>query len=109
MEISQLADNYSVSSQISPDDVADLASAGYSAVICNRPDDEDAGQPSAESIAAACEQYGLEFHHLPVAGMPVAEEIIDNQKTIIRSANGKVLGYCRSGQRSAYIHGMGAG
>ncbi len=106
MEISKLADNYSVSSQISSDDVAELASAGYTAIICNRPDNEDAGQPSADAIAAACEQHGLEFHHLPVAGMPIAEETIASQKAVVSGADGTVLAYCRSGQRSAYIYSM---
>jgi len=106
MDISKLANNYFVSPQISPDDVAELASAGYTVIICNRPDDEDIGQPSADAIAAACEQHGLEFHHLPVAGMPIAEGIVEKHKVIISSADGHVLAYCRSGQRSAYIFSM---
>lgn len=106
MDISKLANNYSVSPQISSDDVAELANVGYTAIICNRPDDEDVGQPSADAIAAACEQHGLEFHHLPIVGMPIAEEIIEKHKTIISSADGNVLAYCRSGQRSAYIYSM---
>ena len=53
--VAELSDVLSVAGQIQPGDVADLAASGYTAIICNRPDDEESGQPSMGAVAAACE------------------------------------------------------
>jgi sulfide:quinone oxidoreductase len=103
MNISQIADNFAVASQIFPDDVTVLAAQGFVTIICNRPDGEDPGQPSAAEIATACDAAGLAFHHIPVSGMPVAIETIHEQRRLINDSNGLVLAYCRSGQRSQFI------
>ena len=43
MEYREISDNYSVSGQILPDDIAALKAAGFKSVICNRPDNEQPG------------------------------------------------------------------
>ncbi|TIV73504.1 MAG: TIGR01244 family phosphatase, partial [Mesorhizobium sp.] len=55
MEYRQISDDYSVSGQIQPQDIAAIKDAGFKSVICNRPDDEQPGQPSADSVKAAAE------------------------------------------------------
>ena len=103
MNISQITDNYAVAAQILPGDVTLLAEQGFVAIICNRPDDEDPGQPTAAEFAAACDAAGLAFHHMPVSGMPVASELMQEQRRLITDSDGPVLGYCRSGQRSQFM------
>ena len=103
MNISQITDNYAVAPQVHPDDIRLLAEQGFVAVICNRPDDEEPGQPSAADIAAACDAAGLAFHHIPVSGMPIAAENIQEQRRLVIESDGMVLGYCRTGQRSQII------
>jgi len=103
MNISKITDNYAVSPQILPDDVAVLAEQGFVAIICNRPDNEDPGQATAAEISAACAAAGLSFHHIPVSGMPVASELVQEQRRLITDSDGPVLGYCRSGQRSQFM------
>jgi len=103
MNISQITDDYAVAPQIFPDDVTVLAAQGFVAIICNRPDGEEPGQPSAAEIEAACEAAGLAFHHIPVSVMPIAVESIQRQYRLITESDGMVLGYCRSGQRSQII------
>lgn len=103
MNISKLSDEYSVSPQILADDVAALAKDGFVTVICNRPDDEDPGQPSAAEIAAACKKSGLSFHHIPFASMPITDEAIADHRQAIDDSDGPVFAYCRSGQRCALI------
>ena len=107
MEIFNLNDGYAVSAQIQPGDVAALAEAGFVAVICNRPDDEDPGQPTAEEMRNACREAGIAFHHVPVTGGYLTAEAVLLHKSIIESSDGPVLGYCRSGQRSAMIYESG--
>lgn len=103
MTITRITENYAVAAQIFADDVAAIAAEGFVAIICNRPDDEEPGQPSAAEIAAACDAAGLAFHHIPISGMPVAIEVIEEQRLLITNSDGPVLGYCRSGQRSQFI------
>jgi sulfide:quinone oxidoreductase len=103
MHLSRLTEIYAVAEQIQPADVAAIAAQGFVAVICNRPDDEEPGQPQVNEIAAACEKVGISFHHIPVSSMPIPEEAVQEHHGIIDSSSGPVLGYCRSGQRSMII------
>ncbi len=99
----KLSENYAVAPQVLPDDVASIAAEGFVVIICNRPDGEEPGQPTAAEVAAACEKAGLAFHHIPISGMPVAQELIQEQRRLIETSAGPVLAYCRSGQRSQFI------
>ena len=107
MEFTTLTDRYAVAAQISVTDVKALTAAGFSTVICNRPDGEDPGQPSAADIAAACEAAGIEFHHIPVVSAPIDANDVAQQQRVVEAAKGLTLAYCRSGQRSAVIFQMG--
>ena len=106
MNFARLSDRYSVATQIRPADVEHFAEQGFKIVICNRPDGEDPGQPSAESIREACEQQGIEFHMIPMSGRWVSEDTVDRFLEILDRADGPVLGYCRSGTRSAILWQM---
>lgn len=103
MGYDHLAENFAVSSQISVDDLADIAEAGFKSVICNRPDGEDFGQPSAETIEIACRQHGLRFYHVPIKGQIDLPEAVPQQAEIMRKAKGPFFAYCRSGNRSAIL------
>jgi sulfide:quinone oxidoreductase len=106
MNFARLSDRYSVAPQIQPADIVFFAEQGFTTVICNRPDGEDAGQPSAESIRMACEQHGIEFHLIPMSGRRVGEDTVDQFLDVMKSTEGPVLGYCRSGTRSAILWQM---
>ena len=103
MNIKQISNDYAVAPQISTADVAELANAGFANIICNRPDGEDPGQPSAADIAESCSEAGIGFHHVPVTTMPVPPEVIAKQRRIVDRSSGPVLAYCRSGHRSVAI------
>ena len=106
METTQIADNYAVTAQIPPEAVSAIAGAGFVAIICNRPDDEEPGQPPAATIRAACEAAGIAFHHVPVSTTLTPESVLLH-RSIIESSGGPVLAYCRSGQRSSIIYEAG--
>ena len=103
IRITAVAENYSVAPQVQPGQIAALAEAGFTTLICNRPDDEEPGQPTAAEIAAVCEELGLAFVHIPVVGLPIPTEQIDEHRRVVDDSAGPVLGYCRSGQRSLII------
>ena len=98
-----LSDKYAVAGQITPADVVEIATMGFTTVICNRPDGEDAGQPGADEIRAACESHGLEFHLLPIVSPGIDPATVVDFIALYRSASRRVLGYCRSGTRSAML------
>lgn len=103
MRITRISDSYAVCAQISPEQVAQIAAAGFVTIICNRPDNEDPGQPSCAEIAAACEQAGLTLHHVPVTETPISADSVAEHRRIIEASDGPVLAYCRSGHRSTII------
>ena len=108
MDIIPINENYFVAAQIVAADVAKLKRAGFVTIICNRPDGEDPGQPAFSDIAAACAAVEIDCHHVPVSGMPLAEDAIELHRQIVENSDGKILAFCRSGQRSAAIFAASA-
>ncbi len=94
--------NFSASPQISVADVAQAVRDGFTAVICNRPDNEDMGQVSAQEIAKACADNGLSFTHIPISG-GIPEEAVPLMREALAASSGPVLAYCRSGTRSTNL------
>ena len=66
MDIRPLDETLHATPQIALSDVADAAAKGYRAIISNRPDGEEPGQPTAGEMRAAADAAGLEFRHIPV-------------------------------------------
>ena len=100
--IRQLDDKTSVSGQIQAADIAPIKSAGVSMIICNRPDGEEPGQPTAAEIEQAAEAAGLEFRHVPVI-RGIGPSDVKAMQEALDGAVGKVLAYCRSGNRSTLL------
>jgi sulfide:quinone oxidoreductase len=103
MKFAKLSDNYSVATQIDPTDVAFFAEQGYAAIVCNRPDGEDAGQPPSADVEAECSRHGIDFHMIPMQGRFISPDTVELTRSVIDKSLGPVLAYCRSGTRSAMI------
>lgn len=103
-----VTDYFAVSGQLSPIDVAAARAEGFTLIIDNRPDGEAPGQATAGEIAAAAEQEGLAFRHIPVVGLPLpgSEESAAVSEAIAESG-GKTLAYCRTGTRSIALWALG--
>ena len=99
-DIKHITPDFAVSPQISAAQLAQLKAAGFTTVICNRPDHEDAGQPTFAEIKAAAEAAGLEAHHIPIVPGQATEDDVVAFGTAVTTAQGKVLAYCRSGGRA---------
>ena len=100
MQANRLTEKHSVSGQIEPSDVGAIKAAGFTAIICNRPDGEAPGQPTIAQVAAAAEAAGIAFHANPMVGGTLPGEIVEKQGEILRGADAPVLAYCASGRRS---------
>jgi uncharacterized protein (TIGR01244 family) len=105
MTFKTLTDQLSVSAQISPEDVAEAARAGFSVIIANRPDHEDPGQPDAATMRAAAEAARMSYVHIPVSGGQFPPDAVAAFKEA--SAKGKTLAYCRSGTRCTVLWALG--
>ena len=93
----------SVSSQISPADLAGLADAGFTVIVNNRPDDEEPGQPSGDAVRAAAETLGLAYHAIPVTHAGFSMPQVEAMRAAMERADGPVFAYCRSGTRSTNL------
>ena len=100
MDIRTLTPTFSVAPQIQPEDMTELAAAGFTTVICNRPDAENPPELQSAAMAAAAQRAGLNFVNNPLGQTPLSSDHIANQ----RIAEGqKALGYCASGMRSTLL------
>jgi len=106
-EFRRVTERLSVSPQLAPGDMAAAAAQGFVRVICNRPDAEGPGQPTGAEMKAAAQAAGLDFVHIPFAGMPDAATA-DAVFAAVSGAPGPVLAYCRSGTRSVTAWALGA-
>ena len=99
MDIRKVDEQFAVAPQLQVSEMQALAVAGYTTVMCNRPDGEEPGQPPLGELQAAAEAAGLSFHHVPVAGGQFPKEALDEFARIRRNSDGPVLAYCRTGTR----------
>ncbi len=113
-DIRAVTDGFSVSPQISEEDVQAIADAGYKTILANRPDGEGGvDQPRMGAIRAKAEALGLVFVAIPFSGAPTPD-ILERVGAALAEAPAPVLAYCRTGTRSitawALTHaGQGAG
>ena len=96
----QLDDKTLVDGQIAPADVAELQAMGVTMIVNNRPDGEDAGQPTSDEIEAAATALGIEYRHVPIARGMGPSDIEAMRDAMHAAGDGKIFAYCRSGNRS---------
>lgn len=105
-EFRRVTEDFSVSPQIEPADMAEAAAQGFTLVINNRPDDEVPDQPTSAEMEAAARAAGMDYVHIPVRGSPTEEQITAN-RLAVEDADGPVLAFCRSGTRSIVTWSIG--
>ncbi|WP_027259247.1 TIGR01244 family sulfur transferase [Leisingera aquimarina] len=103
MDARVITPRYSVSPQISAEDLPAIAGAGFKTVICNRPDAEVPPSHQAEAIRAAAEAAGLRFEVLPLTHQTMTPENAARQRALYEGCEGPVLAYCASGTRCSVV------
>lgn len=110
LDIRRIDDRFAVAPQIAVEDVAAIRDAGYVAIVNNRPDGEEPGQPAGDAIRAAAEAAGLGYTAIPVTHAGFSHPQVTAMIDAIDGADGPVLAYCRSGTRSCNLWALaGAG
>jgi uncharacterized protein (TIGR01244 family) len=103
----RINDFLSVAGQISKDDIAALAKAGFATIINNRPDSEEPGQLDHHDAEAEAKKRGLDYYYLPVVtGNITRNQIAEFDKLLLRSPK-PVLAHCRSGTRCYLLWAAG--
>ncbi|MFP5330225.1 MAG: TIGR01244 family sulfur transferase [Alphaproteobacteria bacterium] len=100
MNIRPLDENTLISGQVRPEEVARLKEEGVTMIVNNRPDAEEPGQPLSAEIEKAAEEAGIAYRFVPIMrGIGPAD--VECMSEALEAAGGKVLAFCRSGNRSA--------
>ena len=101
--IKKLSERVSVTAQITPEDILSIRAAGFKGIICNRPDNEEAGQPAWHEIEAAARKAGLEARFAPLSGPVPTDDVLAEFDSAIDHIDGAILAYCRTGTRSEIL------
>ena len=102
-DIRRVADRISAALQITPHSANEIARAGFVAIVNNRPDDEEPGQPEGAEIRVAAEAAGLTYTEIPVTQAGFSHPQVAAMAAALAAAGGPVLAYCRSGTRSCNL------
>ena len=101
--IRQLDDRTLVSGQIAPHEVAGLVEQGVTLIVNNRPDGEEPGQPLASEIEEAAAQAGIAYRFVPILRGIGPADVEAMSEALREAEGGKMLAFCRSGNRSAMV------
>ncbi|WP_379552730.1 TIGR01244 family sulfur transferase [Qipengyuania sp. DGS5-3] len=99
----KLSDTVLASPQITPEIISEAKELGVTAIINNRPDDEEAGQPAGGEIEAAAQAAGMDYVAIPVTSAGFSEPQVEAMTEALAGTQGKVLAFCRSGTRSTLL------
>ena len=99
----RLSDGMLASPQITVDDVAAARAEGVTLIVNNRPEGESDDQVPGSEIEAAARAAGIDYLAIPVTHAGFSHPQVARLADVLEKAEGPVLGYCRSGTRSALL------
>ena len=103
--INALTSDFAVAPQLSAQDMAAVAAAGFKSVIINRPDFEGGpDQPTAAAVAAAAVAAGMQVQYQPVVSGGMTPEDVQRFAALLKTMPAPVLAYCRSGTRCSVLY-----
>lgn len=108
MDMRQITPRFFAAPQISPDDMAEIVSAGITLILCNRPDEEVPPSHQVEAMQAAADAAGVAFASRPLTHQNMSPQVIAENRRLIETAPGPVLAYCASGTRSTIAWALGS-
>lgn len=107
MDMRKITPRFFASPQIDPADMAAIAEAGITLILCNRPDAEVPPSHQHEAIKAAAEAAGIKFAYQPLTHQTMTPDVIANNRAISTALDETVLAYCASGTRSTIAWALG--
>lgn len=107
-ETKPLSDDLEVCAFVPPEKLAELAPR-FRTIINNRPDGEEAGQPTSAEIENEARRLGMDYVHIPVVPGKVDAEQVAAFRKAIQSRKGPVLAFCKTGRRAATLWALSQG
>lgn len=98
-----LTEQLAVAGQLQPEDMQRAHAAGFKTIINNRPDAEEAGQPTNQAIEQAAAQLGLDYYFMPVLASQLTDDNIAEFTKLAPQIESPVLMFCRTGTRCTYL------
>jgi uncharacterized protein (TIGR01244 family) len=99
-----LSAEFATAPQLSAEEVAQAAAAGFRSIVNNRPDFEGGpAQPTSETMQQAAEAAGLAYAFLPVQSAYQSPAEVARMRELLQQLPKPVLGFCRSGTRTANL------
>ena len=103
MDITKVSDTFAVAPQISETDMPNIKAQGITTIINNRPDGEEGHSSNNLKLQAAAEALGLKYYFIPIIGMNFPQQAVSQMADAVQQSSGKVLAFCRTGNRSINI------
>lgn len=105
MNLKQIDQRYSISDQLTPEDLKALAAQGTTLVVNFRPDGEGGdAQPTSESLASHAAALGMAYAHIPVLPNQVNAQHVAQLQALLTAHPGPVVGFCRTGNRANTVY-----
>jgi uncharacterized protein (TIGR01244 family) len=99
-----LTPDFATAGQLTTDEMAQAAAAGFRSVVNNRPDFEGGpSQPTSQAIEQAAGAAGLAYAFLPVQSAYQTPAEIAQMHALLQQLPKPVLAFCRSGTRTANL------
>lgn len=99
----QITDTVYASPQIDTTSIAEAKALGVVRIINNRPEGESDDQTPGATIEAAARKAGMDYVAIPVTHAGFSQGQVDAMQEALKTAEGPVLAYCRSGTRSTLL------
>ncbi len=101
----KITSDFFSTTQVSVEDMAQIAAQGFKTVFNCRPDNEDgANQPTDKMLKIAAEKYELHYIHVPVKMGSNVKEQAKQAALLLQGAPKPVLGFCKSGMRATNLY-----
>ena len=91
--------DFAVASQVTVEDIAEMARDGVKTLINNRPDGEEMGQISAAAAKAEAEKHGMTYLHIPVRTDTISAADVAAFARALAESPKPIVAHCRSGTR----------
>lgn len=103
MEFTWLSEQLATAPQVRPEDLRQIATSGFVGIINNRPDAEAPDQPSSLALEAEAKRVGLAYWHVPDVPGAMSDKDVRAFAAALDEADGPVLAFCRTGNRSTAL------
>lgn len=99
----QLEADLRTSSQLTAEQIRELAAQGVKTLIFNRPDAEEPGQPETAELESLAQELGMHWVHQPVVSGQVTDEQGQAFGRLYAAAPKPVVAFCRTGTRCGML------